>query len=90
LFFKPSHSINAGGISHEWLGLNNYCYDKSFAPAGKSVIAASMLSADYDWWRQKYQDKEAYKAEKERVAAEVCAAIEERYPKPEEKLNRLT
>jgi phytoene desaturase len=64
LFFKPSHKVDAGGVSHEWLGLTIYSYDKSFAPLGKSVVAASFLAADYDWWKQKYQDKKAYKAEK--------------------------
>ncbi len=80
VFVKPAHQLDAGGFSNEWLGLNHYSYDKSFAPKGKSVIAASFLAADYDWWKQKSQDKQAYKAEKQRIAKEVCAAIEERFP----------
>ena len=86
LFFKPSHPVNGGGFSNEWFSLNHYSYDKTFAPVGKSVIAASFLAADYGWWKQKYQDKEAYKAEKQRVAKEVCAAIEERYPQTQGKI----
>lgn len=80
LSFKPTHSINAGGVSNEWLKLNNYCYENSFAPAGKSVLEAGFLITDYEWWKNKNQNRETYEAEKKRVAAEVCVAIEERFP----------
>ena len=89
VYFKPSHRIDSGGVRYEWLGLEHYCHDKSFAPVGKSVIAAPFLPADYDWWKQKYLDKEAYKAEKERVAAEVCAAIQEKYPQTRGKIEKV-
>jgi phytoene desaturase len=86
LFFKPSHPINAGGFSNEWFGFNHYSYDKSFAPQGKSVIAASFIPTDYDWWKQISQNKQAYQAEKQRIAKEVCAAIEERFPQAKGKI----
>jgi phytoene desaturase len=86
LFFKPSHPVNGGGFSNEWFGFNHYSYDKSFAPEGKSVIAASFLGADYGWWKQKSLNKQAYQAEKQRIAKEVCAAVEERYPQTKGKI----
>ncbi len=88
-YFKPSQIIDAGGITHEWLGLKHYCYDKTFAPQGKSVIETAFLVADYDWWRLNYQDKELYKAEKERLAKEVCVAIEEKYPQTRGKIEKV-
>jgi phytoene desaturase len=89
LYFKPSHQVNAGGVAHEWIALKHYCYDGSFAPQGKSVVTTFSLVADYDWWHEKHQDREAYKAEKERLASEVCAAIEERYPETRGKIEQI-
>jgi phytoene desaturase len=86
LFFKPSHPVNGGGLSNEWLGMSHHSYDKTFAPEGKSVITASFVAANYDWWKQKSHSKETYLAEKQRVGKEVCAAIEERYPQTRGKI----
>jgi phytoene desaturase len=84
--FKLAHPIDAGGFIHEWLRLDHYCYDRSFAPEGKSVVESAFLVADYDWWKQKAQNKEAYDVEKQRVAREVCAAIETRFPQAKDKI----
>lgn len=89
LYFKPSHRVNAGGVTHERISLKHYCYDGAFAPEGKSVIATFSMEADYDWWHEKYQDREVYKAEKTRLAAEVCAAIEERFPETRGKIEQI-
>jgi phytoene desaturase len=88
LFFKPSHEINAGGITHERIGLKHFCYDGSIAPQGKSIITV-LMDADYDWWQEGYKNKETYKAEKERIAKEVCNAIEERYPATKGKIESV-
>lgn len=84
--FKLAHPIDAGGFIHEWLRLDHYCYDRSFALEGKSVIESAFLLADYDWWKLKAQNKEAYKTEKERVAKAVCAVIEEQFPQAKGKI----
>jgi phytoene dehydrogenase-like protein len=86
LFFKPTQPVDGGGYVNSWLGLNHYSYDPTFASKGKSVVAASFLGSDYDWWKQKAQDKAVYKAEKQRVAQEVCSAVEERFPQAKGKI----
>ncbi len=80
--------LDAGGISHSRVGLKNYSIDKQMAPQGKSVITAT-LSADFDWWQAKKADPDAYRAEKERVAREVCAVIESRYPETKGKIEQV-
>lgn len=82
---KLSQKIDAGSITHEVIGLKHFCYDKTIAPKGKSVVTVFM-DADYDWWTKKYKDKEAYKAEKQRIALEVCSALEQEYPETKGKI----
>jgi phytoene dehydrogenase-like protein len=58
----------------------NTMTDPTMCPAGKSVVVSLMLS-DYEYWEQlNRQDREAYRAEKQRLGAAVCAAIEKRFP----------
>jgi phytoene dehydrogenase-like protein len=80
--------VDAGGISHGFVPFKNYCFDKSMAPTGKSVVT-TVLDADFDWWKAKKQDPEAYRAEKERIAHEVCAALESRYPETKGKIEQV-
>lgn len=79
LYFKPSKTIDAGGVIHNYIGAKNYCYDKTIAPAGKSVITI-ILEADYKWWENKYNDKSVYNSEKKRISKEITFAIQERFP----------
>jgi phytoene dehydrogenase-like protein len=89
VWFKPKNPIHPDGTAQEWLRLDHYCYDASFATKGKSVVEAAVMMADYDWWKQKAQNRDAYLAEKQRVAAEVCAAIEERFPQAKGKIEAV-
>lgn len=64
---------------HDVMGLKHYCYDPTLAPSGKSVLV-SMLNSNYDYWKQLYGNREAYKAEKEKVAKIVVDQLEKRFP----------
>lgn len=85
---KPQAPVDAGGITHEVVSLKNYCFDSTMVPAGKSVVT-SLLSADFDWWKAKKADPQAYRAEKERVAHEVVAVLEQRYPETRGKVEAV-
>jgi phytoene dehydrogenase-like protein len=61
------------------INFKHYCYEPSFAPAGKSV-AVVYLDANYDWWKEKNRDKEQYRAEKERLSQILISAMESRFP----------
>ncbi|KNY29414.1 phytoene desaturase family protein [Pseudobacteroides cellulosolvens] len=89
LFFRPSNKVNTGGgIGNEILRVKHFCFDRSIAPKGKSVITL-LMNADFDWWQQTYRSKETYNFEKKRIAKEVCTAIEERYPETQGKIEQV-
>lgn len=54
-------------------------YGSAFAPPGKTVVQV-MVDADWDYWATLHEDYPRYVAEKERVATEVLARVEARYP----------
>ncbi len=61
------------------ISIKHYCYDPAFAPDGKSIVIA-YINANYDWWKEKRQDTEGYKAEKVRLGKNIIERIEKRFP----------
>ncbi len=61
------------------LSLYVYNFDPSLAPEGKTLIKI-MMNTEYEYWDELYRDTEAYKAEKERIAAQVIDRLEKRFP----------
>lgn len=80
--------VDSGGIINHLVGLKNYSFDKTLSPAGKTVVM-SLLTADFDWWKAKKADPAAYRAEKERLAREVCSVLEARYPETKGKIEMV-
>jgi phytoene dehydrogenase-like protein len=86
-YSREAHSLNfeitkpfqIGPTSIKFLFLRNYSMDPTMAPAGKSVFTL-MISTDFDYWQALYNDREAYKKEKERIARAVVENLEARYP----------
>ncbi len=85
LSFPLETPITIAGKEHRRLGVLNYSYDPSLAPEGKTVIKVQ-FETDYDYWEKLYQDTERYKAEKERIADDVIAALDKRFPGLAERL----
>jgi phytoene dehydrogenase-like protein len=56
-----------------------YNFDPTLAPAGKTVVVVA-YATDYDYWHALRQDPARYKAEKERIANEVIAGLEQKFP----------
>jgi phytoene dehydrogenase-like protein len=54
-------------------------FDKSTAPDGKGVIKVELFS-DYKMWEELSQDKQKYKAEKDKVAKKAIELLEKFYP----------
>jgi len=77
--------VSLSGVVSEHVTLLNYGYDRSMAPAGKSVFV-SFYGADYDFWNSIYPDKEKYAAEKKRLEEDAVAALVRRYPEAEGKV----
>ena len=61
------------------LSIKHYSYEPSFAPEGKSIIIV-YFNANYDWWKEKYNNYDQYKAEKLRLAEDIIKGIEEHFP----------
>lgn len=67
------------GKEIEWLRPMIYNFDESFAPPGKTVVRV-VLGSDYEFWKALKKNPAGYKAEKERVARTLIAALEQRFP----------
>ena len=78
--YKLSTPLIIGNQVSEWLMVRNYSFDPSLAPAGKSVVECTFLADDFNFWQALYGDKNAYKAEKDRIAATVAEELDKKYP----------
>ena len=84
----------------DFISLKHFCYERSFAPEGKSVVQC-YFQGNYDWWKNLISDEktgssnslfiqsEAYKKEKKRVLEDLTKALEKRYPHFKGKLKAL-
>ncbi|MFC2068032.1 phytoene desaturase family protein [Chloroflexota bacterium] len=61
------------------LPVHIYNFDPSLAPAGKTVLRVK-LDSDYQYWKKLRQDLERYKAEKEKIADQMVAQLNRRFP----------
>ncbi len=79
LSFPLETPITVAGKERQRLNVLNYSYDPTMAPAGKTVLRVG-YDTDYDYWENLYKEPEKYKAEKERIANDVIAALDKRFP----------
>jgi len=70
------------------VSFKHYCYEPSFAPAGKSV-GIVYLTANYEWWQKKHANINEYNIEKVRLASSLIVALEERFPHLKGKITSL-
>lgn len=73
------------------LGYKGFSYEPSFAPAGHSVLVLELPQDyfDYEFWEPLAKDREAYRAEKERLAREVVLRMEGHFPELTGKITAL-
>jgi phytoene dehydrogenase-like protein len=76
LLDKP---ITIAGKEHTRLTLHVYNFDPNLAPEGKTVVKF-IINTEWEYWDELYKDTEVYKAEKERLANELLAILDKRYP----------
>ncbi|NWG07409.1 MAG: NAD(P)/FAD-dependent oxidoreductase [Chloroflexi bacterium] len=67
----------AGEPRHE-IGVKHYCFDKSLAPAGKSVIEV-IVRSDYSYWQRIY-GRRLYDTEQTQVSGIIVDHLEHWYP----------
>jgi phytoene dehydrogenase-like protein len=77
---KLDTPVLVGTQKSEWFMIRNYSFDPSLAPKGKTVVESTFMIDDFGYWEKLYNDKPAYKAEKERIAGIVSDELEKKYP----------
>ncbi len=71
--------VTIGGREQNCFGVEIGNFDPTLAPAGKTVLKV-MFTADYAYWKNLRQDPKRYQEEKERIADQVIALLDQRYP----------
>jgi phytoene dehydrogenase-like protein len=68
-----------GKAEREWVTAHFYTFDSTMSPEGKTTVVV-MLKADYEYWKDLRRDDEQYKVEKTRIANEIIAILDRRFP----------
>lgn len=70
------------------LSVKHYCFEKSFADEGKSVLGVNILGDFYDYFKELRElSYDKYKEEKEQIAEEVIGRLKEIYPQIIDKID---
>ncbi len=67
------------GKEEKTINLQVYNFDPTLAPAGHTVVVATYATG-YDYWHELRQDSSRYQAEKQRIAGDIIAGLEEKFP----------
>lgn len=71
-----------GERSLQMANIKHYAYDATLNPPDKQLLVSyiEQFDKDFPYWEKLHEDKEAYRAEKQRLAEEVQRRVEERFP----------
>jgi len=79
VLYSLDEPVVIGGQERRYLPIEIYNFDPTLAPPGKTVVKV-MLASDYGYWRNLKESPERYRTEKEKIADQVIALLEHRYP----------
>jgi len=69
------------------LSFRVFNFDPTFAPPGQTAVVCFLATYNHEYWNSlREKDRVRYEAEKKRVAGEVIAVFEERFPKAKGKI----
>ena len=80
LALKLDQPITLGNEHNRYIYLNNYAFDPSLAPNGKSVLAATLYSSYEHWQPAAEESEKRYREKKEALANKVIKIVEQRFP----------
>ena len=72
-------SIMVGGRAFRWISVIMHHFDPTTAPEGKTALEV-WYAADYDFWENLAKDRNAYDAEKKRIAQITSDELEKKWP----------
>jgi phytoene dehydrogenase-like protein len=79
LNFPLKKPITIAGKEQKGMNLLVYNFDPTLSPEGKNVAHVA-YATDYDYWKKLRQGPERYQAEKDRIADDIIAGLEPRFP----------
>ncbi len=79
IVFELDKPVTIAGEEHRWMCFRHHCFDPSMAPAGKSAVEV-WYATRYDYWETLARDREAYEAEKKRIAQMTIDELDRRWP----------
>jgi len=85
MMLKPKAKISAGYLDSDCWVLRIFNYSPDAAPAGKTVLQV-MIESQWQPWKKIRADRDAYKAEKENLAKQVLAGLNQVWPGIEEQV----
>ena len=71
--------LRIGAEQQDQLWVHIYNFDPTLAPPGRTLVRA-MVPADFGKWQALHEHPERYQAEKERIAGEIIARLDRRFP----------
>ena len=77
--FKLDNPLKIATHDHNYLSISNYANDPTYSPEGKAAVTMILISDSYDFWK-KAKEEGRYEKEKEKVAADVIAALTAQMP----------
>lgn len=79
--YKLDLPLLVGNQRIDWFVVRHYNFDPSLAPPDKCVVECTYMVDDFEFWERLYNtNREAYKAEKERIAAITIEELDKKYP----------
>ena len=86
--FQLDKPIMIEGEEKDFMYVQNYAYDPSLAPNGKSVFVVPYMSK-FEYWKKLYEDKEKYREEKIKVKKAVISTLEKIVPQIKGKIEEV-
>ncbi|HLP59855.1 MAG TPA: NAD(P)/FAD-dependent oxidoreductase, partial [Candidatus Deferrimicrobium sp.] len=69
------------------LAMRIFHFDPTFAPTGKTAVTILIVTTDDEYWTSlRDNDRPRYEAEKNRIAREITATFEQRFPAAKDKI----
>jgi phytoene dehydrogenase-like protein len=78
LHFSLDNPIEIADENHVWLSLFHFCFDKTFAPHGKSVLQV-WIETNYEFWEKVYANKEDYENAKKKTEDLIISTLDKRF-----------